>query len=173
MYPWEDIPGYCGRILGELIADIFQTDENETDKNGKSTTKARLKKSFISLYENIDLSFGVGMGYELSAEFIDLIGLNAGMHGDIISVHLSDGEWSYGQDYSSGVSLSALFHNVGFVESAYNKYNKKGELVTNKGFWGDDTLTLLSGSVYFVAGGSYSIGLDIVQLIEDIGKIFS
>ena len=167
--PFYDDP--LQQAIEEVCKWYRETDENEKDGSGEYTLSATIKRMVNSFVQNFEFSCGIGMGFELEAEVAEVIGLGAGMHGDLIHFRYEDGAWSYGQEISGGVAISAFFHHLGYVESVYNKYFIEGPLEVSSGFYGDETLTLFSTSLYAGIGGHIRIGFDVVGFWEQSKQI--
>ena len=159
--------------IGEKLAEWFlKTDEDERNDDNELTPGAKVKRFFMLLWDNIEFSCGAGMGYELSANLFELVEIGAGMHGDLICTHLENGELSYGQEYNAGLSITLFFQNFGYVETIYNEAFKAGTLEANKGFWGDESGTIASASVYIGVGGHIRLGFDVVTFCQEWNKTF-
>ena len=167
----EDYPGYAGRKIGEWMRDVWETDKDETDENGRLTTSAQMKRIAGLAWRSLDCSFGVGLGFEFENTYADMVGFGIGMHADVICAKLRNGTFSYGQEYSSGISASAMLHNVGFVESAYNEGFQPGAMETSLGFYGDESITLVSGAFYVGLGGHFRIGFDTAYFFDELNHV--
>ena len=54
----------------------------------------------------------------------------------------------------------------------YNKFFVVGPLEVSSGFYDDETLTLVSTSLYAGIGGHIRIGFDIVNFLDESKQIF-
>ena len=157
----------------EFAEWLINQDENERNEDDELTFEAKVKRFFKLLWNNLEFSCGIGMGCELSADVLDIGAVGVGMHADMICVHLEDGEFSFGQELQGGISATAFFQNVGFVESIFNKDFEAGTSEISKGFWGDESLTIASVSFYRVIGCHVRLGFDVVTFCQEWDSLFS
>ena len=94
--------------LQQAIEDFFQwyweTDENETDENGKYTTSAIIKKTINSFVRNLEVSAGLGVGLGKEFKVLDA-GFSLHANYDILAVQYCD-EWAWGQRIAASLSTS-------------------------------------------------------------------
>ena len=143
------------------------------DANGNRTINAKVKKTFLLLLNNIEFSGGIGQGFYVEGNALDVIGVSAGMYGNYATVQWSDGKWSHGQDMNIGLSFSLLQ----VLEVGFNEYTfmQNGQTVTEENwYWindSKDTWVIASGGFYFIAGGSFAITFDLNNFLKEIREI--
>ena len=150
--------------LGKWLYETFSNEEKESD--------SWTKKLVRSVFRNVEVSAGIGLGLLYEKTVVEVLGVGGGIYYNPISVQLQDGHISAGQEFSQGASASMFFHNYGYTESGYSRYGERMVLEESKGFHADDTLTLFSASWYFIGGGTIRIGFDIVEMTRDLDRIF-
>ena len=74
---WND----CEDCGGKTIDDKLNKMKNDIDNLWKET-----KETAKALYDNVEVSAGVGMGFEVGIGLVDFLGLQLGMHGNVIEV---------------------------------------------------------------------------------------
>ena len=151
----------------------FEYMRKSNSLNNKPLSAAeKAKEVGESLWNNLELSAGVGQGICGEYNLLDLVGVQIGMYGNYAFIKLEDGKFSFGQELNQGISASFFGHNFGatdyrFIENGVEKIRQE-----NIGFYTDETWTIHSGAVYPLAGYSYRIGFDIVQFSHDMYNIF-
>lgn len=150
--------------LGEWLADVFYTNENEVGKDGKPTFNAKVKHFFKTVWSCVELSGGIGMGLYGETNVFDLVGVSGGLYYNVESFHLSNGEFSHGPEMNVGASGSFYGHNFGFEEY---QYQFDGEPETNSWFYTNDTMTIFSFAAYAPIGFSFQFGFDIVKFCQE------
>ena len=173
MYPWEDVPGYLGRLIGEWISEVIQTDEEETDEKGNTTFKAKVKKTAKSVGRNVEFSAGFGQGYYAEADVMEF-GASIGMYGNYGTINYKDGKWYTGQEVNIGLSLSATqWLEVGFGDYTFLQSGKVIESSTWAGLNNTkESWTIFSAAAYFIAGGSIYVGFDLNTFLTDFESIW-
>ena len=167
----DDPAGEAGKEIGEWIASVIKTDENETDENGQLTLKAKLKRIGIAFFECLDLSIDVGQGYYAEGTALDM-GLAGGMYGNYFALQYSDGTWSWGQELVTGASISF----TQLLEFGFSEYEfiQSGETVASDMWYGmntsKDSWTLFSAAFYFIAGGSVSVAFDLNTFLAELSR---
>ena len=129
---------------------------------------------FIKIFFNsLEVSVGAGLGMMGRTTIDEIFGLKAGIRYDTISFHLKDGKLSFGDEYELAYKASAFLCNLGYEESFFRK-NLVGssDCVPKQGFYTDDTFTFYEAGAYFIAGANVSVGIDLIQLSEDLGAFF-
>ena len=168
----ENYPEYIGHKISEWLRKLSEKHSIQEDQNSELEIYAQAKKLAALAWMSLDCSVGIGMGFEYEETFLEMIGIGLGMHGDFICVKLQDGNVSYGQEYSSGISASALLQNVGFVESVYNKNFQLGEMEVSLGFYGDESITVFSRAKYCGLGGHFRIGFDTAYFFGELNRLY-
>jgi RHS repeat-associated protein len=159
------------RILGKLN-EATPSAPTATESPGKSTVPEKAKQVAKSIWNNLELSAGVGMGFCTEGELLSAVGLQFGMYANNGILILEDGQFKYGQDFHCGFSASFFTYNIGFTEYAFMQNGKTIFDEISKGFYQDETLTIASGTFYVGGGGSFRIGFDIEQFCYDMWDIF-
>ena len=150
------------------------SDENETDKNGRLTLNAKIKRTYSSIFYNIEISAGVGVGFGHNYEIMDINRSIMG-HYDPIAIQYSDGNWMIGDRFelSATVSATQAFEVGGAVDcfrengvpvdpTAWIIYNNTKE-----------SWTIFEFSNYdFFLGGNISVGFDVNTFLWDINNIW-
>ena len=134
-------------------------------------TQEKLVDVLSALYNSLELSIGVGLGYYGSCDIIDLVGIEGGFAGDLFVLKLQDGSFTIGQEVTSSMKATLFFYNFGYEETSFNRIGEPAIIVPTTGVWSEDTWTLFSAGVYFIAGGSYRIGFDQISFINALDEV--
>ena len=121
--------------------------------------------------ENIEASAGLGLGHYFEKCFFDdALSLSGGCKYDLVSIKYSDGTWRTGQGFYSGLeaSLVGLF-SAGDGTTLYRK-NPTDLWVEESS---DGVFVIWSSGIYIFGGASYSIGIHVNNLCEDLSEIFN
>ena len=173
---FKDTGGYLPISSGIVSPQISRYELVQTGNGNiteeKDDNSEKVFKVVKSLWTNFEFSFGIGMGFEIENTILDFLGFTIGMHGNLVHVQLEDGELSCGQEYNSGVAVTALFYNYGFVEYKYNKDFIFAPVEVYKGLYADDTVTIFSISGYLEIGGNIRIGFDLVNFLSEMDQLF-
>ena len=153
----DSLGGYVGELLADLFWDLLDEDAENT-----------LYEVGDAIYNNFEFSFGLGLGMFVGVEIEEFISVEAGLYYDVFHVEYSDGEWETCEYAYEGIYAEVPF--VPIIDESTEQYRsaKSDGWVTKSSH---PTLRLGTG-VYLFGGGSFSVGFDIIQLCEDICKIF-
>ena len=159
--------------LGKWIYEILTADPNERDLNGQRTLNAAIKQTAILFWENIEVDIGLGQGFYVEGNIVDLISIGLGMYGNYANIKYSDGEWKFGQDLNIGASITALW----IFEFGFNEYTfLQDGVVTDQSNWygindTKDKGVIFSVSAYFIAGGTVTVSFDLNSFLEELRKV--
>ena len=172
-YP-DSYSGWVGQEVGKWINDVINTNENETDINGRPTINAIVKKIGGAILNNIEFSAGIGLGYYAEANVLDTLGLGVGMYGNLFAVNCTDGVWDTGNEMYSGITLSTAAYELGAAEQIVGK----GYDTESPKSWAGinpykETVTILSAAAYAGIGASIYVGFDTITFCQDIDRIFT
>ena len=167
--PKSTIPFYDSPIqkaIDDFSLWYRESDENETDDMGKLTLNARIKRFAMITGKNLEFSAGIGLGLYKDFEVLDF-GFDAGMYGNIGSIHYSGGEWCTGQELYVGCT-SSMIQEYGFSDYTF----MQGGRIVEHDAWGafnsnQTSITLFSVSKYLIVGGSISLGFNVVSFAKD------
>jgi len=162
-----------GKMLGNWLYDIFSANENEKDKNGRPTTKAKIKQTLNSVVYNAEISAGIGMGLYSEGTVLDAIGISAGMYVTNYSVVYNNGVWQSGQEAYAGISATFAWFEIGGAESGFRP---------NGGDWEGqswhllndtkETWTIVSAAIFAGPGASVSFGFNLNNFLQDMEKVW-
>lgn len=124
------------------------------------------------LFTNLEVSIGIGLGYYIEADIFDAAGLEIGMYGNVGNAELVDGKVSFNQPNHVGAALSFATYNLGFYDDIIMQGGKEISSSSAHGIYQDETLTLLSGAAYLMAGISFRVGFDVAQFFRDLDELF-
>ena len=113
------------------------------------------------------------MGFYGETSLFECVGIGVGMYGNVLTFQIANGEASFGQELSQGISATFACHNFGYTEYMYNKNFRVGEREIGKGFYGDETYTIYSAAAYLGYGVSVRFGFDVVTFCKDLDSIFT
>ena len=171
-----DLDLYPNQQAGREFAEWYtNTDESEEDDSGKPTLDAKIKRTYKSIFYNIEFSGGAGVGFGQEFEIVNL-GESVECHYDRIAVQYSDGIWRFGErlELSASVSATQAFE---FGIGGMDCFRENGVPIdpTCWALYNDKktTWTLLSYSNYtcFV-GGNIAIGFDLNTFLYDMTEIW-
>ena len=141
------------------------------DKPKKKTINTKLQQTCKLVIDCVEVSAGIGMGLYAEGEVLD-VGLGLGIYYNPLNLLIEDGRFQLNQEANMRASASAVLHNLGYSMSKNWSYDTVEPDVVNSGFYPDDSLSILEGSAYFIAGGSFRIGFDIIQFCENVNSIY-
>ena len=174
--PYGTIPFYdepVQKFIEDFLEWYYQTDEDETDENGKRTFPAKVKKTIMSFVNNLEFSAGVGVGL---GEELNILNIDEAIYScyDIIAVQYCAGQWSFGQRIAGSLSASltqAFEFGGGF--DAFRDFNGTPNFVgwivyNNK----KESWTLFSFSFYdFFIGGNLEVSFDLNTFLYEFSNI--
>ena len=124
--------------------------------------------------KNVEFSFGIGQGIYAESTFFEMVGASIGMYGNYGSINYQDGKWFTGQNLHYGITLSALFTEIGAAEDKF-RYPGGADEITSWWLINDteESFTIYSSAVYPIfAGYSVRLGFDLNTFIVDFIEIW-
>ena len=112
----------------EFMEWLLGQDDDEVGSDGNLTLDAKLKRTYLAFFYNLEFELGLGVGVGHVQEVIDA-GLGYTIHFDIISLQYRDGAWDVGQrlvaslyasaaqPFEFGTGLDGTFNNLGAPHS--------------------------------------------------------
>ena len=157
---------YCSFVGGEVYMSPESPEELSFGE--------KLLQAGQLFLDCLDCSLGIGQGIYAEFEVGEAIGVNLGFYGNYGTINYSDGEFSTGQEFYGGATMTLLWAEYGAAEHIVT--NSAGESYTES-FWGkntnQDSLTLFSCAFYpLFVGISIYIGLDTISFCEGLDEIF-
>ncbi|NLH01616.1 MAG: RHS repeat-associated core domain-containing protein, partial [Clostridiales bacterium] len=168
----------------------FQRNTGKSSNNKNVSVSSTLKKlgntaklvgnklgeTGKAIYNNTYASAGVGGGFAGKVEVVG-IGFEAGYSGNFAEVRLDNGKFTFGQSQKLAIEVPLVIETFGFGHE--KKYNGDGDTISDEGYkWVDPSvypdipISMVSGKLYVMYGGSYDVGIKVVPLVNDLVKIW-
>ena len=145
-------------------SDISPKDDNAWDKVQNVAT---------SFYNNLDCSAGIGQGLYFEFDLLDVIGAGIGFYGNYLSIHLNNGEISFGQEVYGGATATLIqeFGICGY------EFMQNGETVEESSWaWinsEQESISIVGASCYLLfAGFSFDIRFNFGGFFKELDEIF-
>ena len=176
----DSYAGWGGGLIGEWLYELI-TGKTHPNKQARELENQIIEQQLSTivpitkiLFNNLELSGGVGQGIYYETTILDVIGVQLGMYGNYAELQLKDGKLRFGQSVNSELSVTLFGHNFGIYEQGFRPDMGEYEIESDRGFYNDDSFTIYSVAVYpLFIGGSFRIGFDIVQFCYDIDHYFN
>lgn len=127
-----------------------------------------------ALWNNLDISFGIGQGLSFEQEFLGL-SIGVGGYGNYGYWSVDHGQCSAGQETYMGISTSVLGLELGAAQRNYREF---GQVEYQTDSWVlanqyQSSITIIGGAYYVLfAGFSYNIGFDPKGFVIDLDAIW-
>ena len=127
-----------------------------------------------ALWNNLDISFGIGQGLSFEQEFLGL-SIGVGGYGNYGYWSVDHGQYSAGQETYMGISTSVLGVELGAAQRNYREF---GQVEYQTDSWVlanqyQSSITIIGGAYYVLfAGFSYNIGFDPKGFVIDLDAIW-
>ena len=169
---FSDPMGYSPfESIGAWIANAVE-DAREWIEDTVPVVWEKTKRVAESVWNNLDLTFGVGAGLYGQFEIADM-GFEAGGYGNVLSIHLSEGEFDVGQDLYLGIT-GGIVREIGTSNYAFLKdgnivYEDRWSWINSE----QETIGIFSSSLYLLfAGYTFSVEFNLNEFLKDIDEIF-
>ncbi|MEA4848852.1 MAG: RHS repeat-associated core domain-containing protein [Clostridiaceae bacterium] len=136
----------------------------------------KLGETGEAIWNNTYASAGVGGGFAGKGVVVG-IGVEAGYSGNFAEVRLDNGKFAFGQSQKLAIEVPLLIETFGFGHET--KYNGNGGIISDEGYkWVDPSvypdipISIASGKLYVMYGGSFDVGIKIVPLSNDLLNIW-
>ena len=121
-------------------------------------------KDFVN---NIEVSGGIGMGYEGALSIAD-IGIQLGMHGNVIAAKYEDSKLDIGNEYWSGIKASFFVWSYENTEYMFGENFVSNDIKSNNGWSTDRVINIFGFSLYLGVGISFTIDFDYIDFLDAI-----
>lgn len=162
--PFYDDP--LQKAIEDFVQWYNQSDENEENSDGDLTLNAKWKRTAQAFVHNVKFSAGIGLGLFGEIFATEYVSVNAGIHYDLLRVQYYKGEFEIFEYAYQGAEASFLFFNLGDSEERRREISSKPnqwQIIESPSVFPEASI-----SFYLFAGGSVSIGIDLLSIAQSI-----